>query len=687
MGIPSGRCPARAHRATDFRRRSSTRSCGARESTALPTSTIRVHQGGIGERATEEAGADESAVRQLVVIGSSAGGIEALAKLLPQLPADFPAPVVVAQHLDPDRTSSLESILSKRSPLRVESVGRDTLLRAGVVYVVPSNQNAAITDHEVSLLPPGSGPKPSIDTLLSSAAGIFRENLVAVVLTGTGSDGAAGAEEVKRFGGTVVIQDPRTAQFPGLPLSLAPTAVDLSVPLDDMGPKILSLLTGPRELLEKQEDALAEVLRHIEEHSAVDFSKYKRPTIIRRLQRRMVATDSSTIQEYLKRLTSDPDESRALVSSFLIKVTEFFRDRELFDALRTRIMPAIIEHARRSAAEIRIWSAGCATGEEAYSLAILLADLLGDDLTQFHVRIFATDLDQGAIEFARRGTYPVSAVQSMPDELLVGYFTRTGNEYTVKKNIRSLMLFGAHDLGDRPPFPRIDLLVCRNVLIYFSTPLQRRVLSLFAFSLRNEGYLVLGKSETVSSLPQYFEAEDNHLRIFRRRGDAVTVPRPGLSELRHAFAEASVVRPPRQSAAVGARTPRAASEARPALTERDARWTAAFQRIPFGIAIVDRRYSIRYINMAARSLLGVYGRAIGDDIVHLAQHCRNADLLSALQRVFRSNEQVELPDVRYVEPPDQIEHRLDIVCQPYTDDASGDADVYAVLSVKDVTTQ
>ena len=342
----------------------------------------------------------------LVVVGSSAGGIEALSTLVASLPAGFPAPIILAQHLDPRYPSHLHEILARHSALAVRLVElKPAKLESGVVYVVPADHHVQVTDHTVQLVrQDGKGPKPSVDLLLSSAAEVFAERLIAVILTGSGSDGASGAHAVKAAGGTVVIENPATASFPSMPSSLAPTTVDIVADLDQVGPLLVDLLKDvtPDEASDANR-SLQALLDDVREHDGIDFSHYKRPTIERRLQRRFYATGQTSIPDYLRYLHRHPEEYHRLVSTFLIKVTEFFRDDDLFTALRQQVLPDLIAQSREHGNELRMWSAGCATGEEAYSLAILVAEALGDDLERFNVQIFATDLDDEAVAFARRG--------------------------------------------------------------------------------------------------------------------------------------------------------------------------------------------------------------------------------------------------------------------------------------------
>jgi two-component system CheB/CheR fusion protein len=585
----------------------------------------------------------------LVVIGASAGGIEALSTVLGALPVEFPAPIVVAQHVDPTRPSHLDAILARHSQLLVRLVTDVAPLAPGTVYVVPPDRDVEITDHEVRMRPSAGTPsKQSINRLFSSASRAYGERLIAVILTGTGSDGAAGAREVKAVGGMVVIEDPATAAFPGMPRSLAPTTVDVVAHLDQIGPLLSDLLAGtyvPRPLdpdqLEATEegvedDLLTELLAQLRERSGIDFSGYRRPTILRRLQRRMAATKLPRLDDYQHYLAHHPEEYQRLVSSFLIKVTEFFRDLEFFRVLRERVLPELIAQGRTQGSQLRLWSAGCATGEEAYSLAILVAEALGPELSQFTVRLFATDLDERAVAFARQAVYPAAALAGVPEELRSRYFTQLDGTYEVKKPIRALVTCGEHDLGQRAPFPRIDLVLCRNVLIYFTPEMQQHALSLFAYALRPGGYLVLGKAESAGALSDYLAPADPHLKLYRRVGETLLLPT--LLRARGDLALPRMVRTHVRHAVTGSES---------AQQERASDWLAdggmsqLAARLPFGVVIVDRRYQVHALNSAALHLLDIYRPAVGGDLIHLAERVPRAALRRIIDAIFHASASAE----------------------------------------------
>jgi two-component system, chemotaxis family, CheB/CheR fusion protein len=637
--------------------------------------------------------ADPEEIQHLVVIGSSAGGIDALGELVATLPANFGAPIIIAQHLDPRRESHLAEILQRRSPLPIKTVMNHQELSAGVIFVVPADRHVVIDDHAVRVEADGLGrersratPRPSIDRALASAADAYGEGLIAVILTGAGSDGAAGARHVKAAGGTVVIQNPETASYPAMPLSLAPTTVDVVADLEAIGPLLADLVTGvyvPRR--PDEESTLISFLDEVRESTGIDFSQYKRPTILRRLQRRMLATGREQLREYIRFAHGHQDEMQRLANSFLIKVTEFFRDPDLYDYLGDHVLPDLMEYAAGNGGEVRFWSAGCATGEEAYSLAIIAAEAkarLGDDI---RMRIFATDVDNDAIEFARRGIYPAAAVDHVPDELKSRYFIQSAGQFEVAPAIRSLLAFGQHDLAQRAPFPRIDMTICRNVLIYFTNELQRRALQLFAFALRDGGYLVLGKAETSSPLADHFVLEQPRLKVFRRRGSRVVLPAARAApQLAASIPRAAISAPGRARLAREVAALRA-SDADRARTQ-SGRADQIVMRLPVGLVLVDRKYDIALINTAARNLLGVHGAAIGQDLVHQVHGVPNNELRRDIDRAFRGEPARSVWDIQVADSTSGETMALEVRSYRQGEGGLPDDDMVAII-VRDVTTE
>ena len=621
----------------------------------------------------ESTGAATDTGSQLVVIGSSAGGIEALSRLVAHLPADLPAAVVVAQHLDPKRSSHLAEILGRHATLPVKVADDTTRLDDGVIFVVPPNRVGEVVDDGLRLRPAKRGTiAPSVDLLLKSAAKVYGERLTAVILTGTGSDGSSGAWHVKQAGGTVVIEDPETAMFPQMPAAVSPSLVDAKADLDSIVEVMVSLMQSSDGLAGGGEDeAFRRFLDRIRERSAIDFNTYKPATIVRRMRGRMKATGRRTVADYAALVEADPAEYERLIGSLLIKVTEFFRDPKVWDHIRERILPALIEDARREDRELRVWTAGCSSGEEAYSLAMTIAEVL-DGQPPLDVRIFATDVDGAAVAFARRGVYPPGALTGIPAPLRNRYFTPSGSGLEVVKSLRSQMVFGEHDLGARVPFPRIDLLLCRNVLIYFTSPLQRIALETFAYSLRPDGRLVLGLSETVAAFPGPYDEEHARLRIYRRL--------PGQQPVPHAWPK---VVPTARDVIPLDRAIRS--------TRRDARAAAdpaapaegILLGLDVGVIVVDPHYDIIRINTAARRVLGIHGTAFDQDFVHLADALPSTQIRNAIETALKGKSSSAVYQVESADVSEDAPRHVQATVRPYR--TGGTVVAGAVIELVDIS--
>jgi two-component system CheB/CheR fusion protein len=393
----------------------------------------------------------------------------------------------------------------------------------------------------------------------------------------------------------------------------------------------------------------------------------------------MVAVGAVDLKQYLRHVRGHPEEYQRLAASFLIKVTEFFRDPDLYAYLAEKVLPALIAEAEREGGELRFWSAGCATGEEAYSLAIIAHEALGVR-SDVKLRIFATDVDGEAIEFARRGVYAAPALERVPADLRRRYFSEVGGQYEVSPAIRGLIAFGQHDLASRAPFPRIDLAVCRNVLIYFTNDLQRRALQLFAFSLRDGGYLVLGKSETSTPLSDHFSLEEPRLKVYRRRGSRVLLP-PSRSDVTMDVRPAPNVIPHRPRAVQEAGMSRAISEAT-RVRFQAARADHVIHRLPIGVVLVDRKYDIVLINTSARMMLGVHGTAVGQDLVHLARGVSSAELRRGIDSAYRGEPWRSAWDLPPTETPEPDVRSLEVTAYSH---AEGGESELVILLLRDVS--
>lgn len=587
----------------------------------------------------------------LVVVGSSAGGVGALSTLVTTLNKSFPAPIVIAQHLDPQRPSQLGSILERRStlPIVVASELQPTKLEGGRIYVVPANRHVRIMDGHVHLeADHADRPKPSVDMLLSSAAKAYGEHLVAVILTGSGSDGAVGAVEVKNAGGVVIIQNPETAAYPSMPLSLPPTAVDHVVEMEQIGPLLFDILKGinlQATPSQKIEDPLRDLLAQVSSQTNIDFRNYKSSTILRRVGRRMAVTHNAAIRDYADFLRTHPDEVKELVKAFLIKVTGFFRDPEAFEFLRTSVIPDLIEQAKENGRTLRVWSAGCATGEEAYSLALLIADQLGPDFPEWNVKVFATDLAGDAIAFARRGLYPENVLSDLPDDYRQRFFERVDHGFRVSKLLRQVVIFGQQDISRGVPFPRINLVVCRNLLIYLKPELQQIVLDLFAYSLQqSHGYLFLGKAETARPTRVSFELVNKKWKIYRCMGGPIAFPvhegsaHAGAANPRGRESYRRVIPP-----VAGPPHDLTHGESEVGYLRRVNETMLRYMNV--AIVIIDRHYRIVTINAGARRLFGVRDIAYDQDFLHTVRGMPYEEVRRAIDTCFREHTTMNLNEL------------------------------------------
>lgn len=632
----------------------------------------------------------EQHINDLVVVGSSAGGVGALSVLVSTLPREFPAPIVLAQHLDPQRPSNLGSILERRSTLPVVLVGDDepTQMEKGRIYVVPSNRHVMIEDGHVRLGGDHEGrPRPSIDLLLSTAAQAYGEHLVAVILTGSGSDGAAGAVEVKHAGGVVIIQNPETAQYPSMPLSLPPTVVDHVAELEQIGPLLHDIIqTAKLTPAEKVQDPLRELLAHVSRQTNIDFRSYKTSTILRRISRRMAVTHNANLHDYGQYLEMHPEEMQELVRAFLIKVTGFFRDPEAYDYLRAEILPELIERGRSRGRVLRIWSAGCATGEEPYSLALLLANLLGPELPEWSIKIFATDLDEGAVNFSRRGFYPANILKDLPDDYRQKYFEQAEQGYRIIKPLRQMVIFGYQDLSRGTPFPRIDLVICRNLLIYLKPELQQGILDLFSYSLhQTNGYLFLGKAETARPTKATFESVNKKWKIYRCTGGPLALPP------QQAASPLGIGLPYTERRARAYHLANAERQlASPETLEREVSQFRNFNEamlryLPLGVVIIDRTYRILTINGGARRLLGIREVANEQDFLHTVRGLPYAQVREAIDTAFRERSTITLNELE-LDASFGIASRYINLIVMIAQTEPGAPDL-AILSVSDATEQ
>lgn len=462
----------------------------------------------------------------VVGIGASAGGLEALTELLGKLPPQPELAFLIAVHLDPYHKSHLPEILAKTTPMPVREVTKDMTVRINEVYVIPPNTNMALTDGHLMLTPRSIAPGSHmpVDHLFRSLAKVQGGKAIGVILSGGGTDGALGVQAIKSEGGITFAQDEKTAKHPSMPRSaildgtidyvLRPS--DIAGELDRIARHPYASEAAPPALPPPEPQLFEEVLTLLRARLGVDFMHYKKSTIQRRILRRMALRSMEDIRQYVRFLHDDPIELQNLYQDFLIRVTQFFRDPEAFQALKEKVIPALVKE-RPSRQPIRIWVAGCSTGEEAYSLAIVLLEYLESQPEVPPIKILATDLNESALEKARAGVYLDNIESDVSPERLRRFFIRQDGHYQISKAIRELCVFSRHNMISDPPFSRLNLVSCRNVLIYMDASLQKRVLPILHYSLSPDSFLFLGSSENIDSFTDLFSVVDFKHRLFAKK--------------------------------------------------------------------------------------------------------------------------------------------------------------------------
>ncbi len=468
----------------------------------------------------------------VVAIGTSAGGLEAFQELFRHMPADTGLAFVLIQHLSPRHETLIPELLAPLTPMPVRPVTGETIIEKNHVYVMPPSVTLTIDDCVLyaAKAPRLRGRRSPIDRFFRSLAEDQEDEAIGIILTGAGTDGALGLKAIKERGGLTMVQAPQTASYDSMPRSAILTgAAGHVLPIAEMPARLVEHVVRLREGL-SPERFREEVTGHLGKICAIlrretghDFRRYKQSTLVRRIRRRLNEVRCASIYDYVELLSRDPQEIERLFQDLLISVTHFFRDPEAFALLTAKVVPRLFE-GKDGDGFVRVWVPGCATGEEAYSLAILLREHL-DGMTQPspHVQVFATDIDAQALEAARQAWFPETIAGQISPERLERFFVKHGNMYQVSREIRDMCLFSLHNLIADPPFSRLDLVSCRNLLIYLESELQKKVLALFHYALRPGGYLFLGPSEMVSAQPELFRTLDKKQRIFQSRD---TVARP-----------------------------------------------------------------------------------------------------------------------------------------------------------------
>lgn len=561
-------------------------------------------------------------------IGASAGGLEAMKELLSELPDATDTIYIIAQHLDPKHPTILKDLLSRITHLPITLVDQDTVPRSGNIYLIAPGHNARVINQHIILTPAAAvGPKPSISELFTSLAADAADKAIGIILSGTGSDGAQGMIAIKAAGGITLAQDEDTAKYTGMPRAARETGfVDLVLSPKEIAREIrdfVSMSGKRRQNLStpKMRSNLEKIFQRLLDQTGYDFSGYKLKTIQRRIQRRMAVHKLITLDDYVTLLMSSSVEVEELFKDMLISVTAFFRDPEAFDALAVEI-DRIVERCEAHG-NIRVWVAGCANGEEPYSICILFQKAAARARKELSLQIFASDIDEHALGLARRGQYSANQVKDVEAEILQYYFVEKDGQYHINKRIRDQVVFARQNLIMDPPFSHIDLISCRNVMIYFNLETQRKILQTFHFALNPQCCLFLGKSESASNTcPELFEQHGKNTQIFMRRTLAAS------QKADHVISAKRMTFTQRNGAPF--QLPEATSRPLQQLLEE-----LLLEKVLPAALVVDSQGNILHIRGAVADYLSFPQGRIDTSVFSLARDDLKIDIRSLLQRAKR----------------------------------------------------
>ncbi|HZE91136.1 MAG TPA: chemotaxis protein CheB, partial [Rhizobacter sp.] len=599
----------------------------------------------------------------VVGIGASAGGVTALQRLFGQMPAKTGMAFVVVVHLSPKHESTLDKILQNATPMPVSQVTAAAHIEADHVYVIPPSKGLSMSDGCLRLTdsPRVDGRSVAIDLFFRSLAEAHGERAFCVVLSGSGCDGAQGLGRVKELGGVTLAQSPVDAEFESMPrCAIATGMVDIVLPVVEIPQKLTELWHNARRIelpepptdlrvsassddsLPPARDALQTIMTLLRERTGHDFTQYKRTTVLRRIERRMQVNTLATLPAYLDFLQTNSAETQALLQDMLISVTQFFRDRDVFEALERELVSL---HASRPPQEpVRAWVAGCATGEEAYSITMLLCDQFAQGVNPPPIQVFASDIDQRAINSARLGVYPESIVTDVPPSRLRQHFTKEASGYRIARSVRDKVTFSTHNVLRDPPFTKVDLICCRNLLIYLDRAAQTQVLQTFHFALKPAGLLLLGNAESADALEGLFDPIDKKQRLYRAHA---------VGRQRHAD-------PPRAIMAmtsVPTGVPMVMRVTRPPLEELHRRLQ---QQFAAPSVLIDAEQNIVHVDERAAHLLRHVGGAPSTRLLTLVLPELRPALRAALQLAGQTGKSVEAPHVMRQHPGDTSHLRISV---------------------------
>jgi two-component system CheB/CheR fusion protein len=577
----------------------------------------------------------------VVGIGASAGGIQALKKFFEQVPANSGIAYVVILHLSPTHDSKLAEVIRVSSKIPVQQVTEKIKIAPDNVYVVPPNQHLTMEDGHIIVSPnlQTEDRRAPVDIFFRTLAESNGVHAVCVILSGTGANGSMGLKRIKEMGGAAFVQNPREAEFNEMPRNAISTdMVDAVLPVAEIPEKIINYKNNLGQVqisvetenrAENEQNALREIFTQLRVRTGHDFSNYKRPTLLRRIERRISVRNLPNLIAYAAYLQEQPDEVNALLKDLLISVTNFFRDKKAFEALELEIIPTLLKD-KKNEDQIRIWVAGCATGEEAYSIAMLCAERTLNTIDAPKVQIFATDIDEDAIQQAREGLYTINDAADVSTERLRRFFNKEGDNYRIRREIREMVLFANHNFIKDPPFSHLDLVSCRNVLIYLNRSAQERVMETFHFALNTGAYLFLGTSESVDTINNLYDIVSRDYHIFKSRPTtARTYPVPESIPVIKIDTLHSGVAGKEKSNKLLER-----------ITYGDLHLRLLEQYAPPSI-VVNEEYEIVHLSEGAARYLQFTGGEISQNLLRLARQELRLELRSAMYQAIQQKTAVE----------------------------------------------
>ncbi len=477
----------------------------------------------------------------IVGIGASAGGLDAIQQLFDRMPAETGMAFVIVQHLSPNFKSLMPELLAKHTQMEIFTAENGQTLRPNAIYLNQKNKNLHVKGKKLYLTEKNAKPNLNlpIDIFFHTLGQEHKDKAIGVILSGTGSDGSRGIKTIKEAGGILIVQEPESAQFDGMPnTSIATNLVDFVLKPDEIADTLIKIphhrihLTEEEEEMKSNEVVYYQILDLVHKNSSIDFKQYKKNTMLRRLEKRMNINNFTKLHDYLLYLKSMPNEVHSLKQDFLIGVTSFFRDVEAFELLKTKVIPELCMNYPNTKEPLRVWVPACSTGEEVYTIAILLDNHIKHARLNIGFKIFATDIDEKALEIAGNGLYSPNSVSEVSKEFIDTYFVNEGGNMKVIKRLRERIVFSKHNLLKDPPFIRLDLISCRNLLIYLEASIQRKVLMNFQFALRKNRFLLLGNSESLGQQSKFFKSISSKWKIYKCLVDTKRLPMQDVQDER-----------------------------------------------------------------------------------------------------------------------------------------------------------